>query len=248
MSRRWHVPVEPAAMPDGVDPTAQWFVALDAAARVAGGVGHDVNNYLTAIRGYLTFLLEDLPPADPLRADVEAIHQVTDRAGELTARLLELSRQPAPVDGHIDLNAAIEELLPALRALLGDGIAVNAALAADLPPVVSSVEQLQHLLRPLALNARTAMPDGGRLVVRTGLPAETNAGTVELSVIDTGAGIAAANLPRVFEPFFTTKSGKASGLGLTSAYRIVQRGGGAIRIASEVGEGTTVVVCLPTGR
>lgn len=248
MSRRWHVPVEPAAMPDAVDPTAQWFVALDAAARVAGGVGHDVNNYLTAIRGYLTFLLEDLPPADPLRADVEAIQQVTDRAGEMTARLLALSRQPAAAEGHIDLNEAIEELLPALRVLLGERIAVNAELAADLPRVVFSVEQLQHLLRPLALNARTAMPDGGRLVIRTALPAEATDRPVELSVIDTGTGIAAADLPRVFEPFFTTKSGKASGLGLTSVYRIVQRGGGAIRIASEVGEGTTVVLCLPTVR
>lgn len=253
MSRRWHTPEEPAAVPD-VTQAVQWFQVLDAAGRVAGGTAHDFNNYLTAIRGYLTFLLEDLPTGDPRRADVEAVHEVTERAAELTARLLDMGRHPVVQPGTvIDLDAAIAGMRPALETELGDGIDVILEPAAEAVTVGLSVDQLAHVLRRLAANARTAMPDGGSFAVRTAVSQDGVAATgggaafVELSVEDSGNGIAPAILPRVFEPFFSTKSGKVAGLGLTAVYRVVHEAGGAISITSQAGGGTTVVLRLPTG-
>lgn len=233
----------------------QWLQVLDGASRMAGAVAHDFNNYITAIRGYLTFLREDLAAGDALRADVESIQAVTERAAELTGRLLELSRYPAAPDGTtLDLNAAIDDMLIAIRTWLGDGIEVIIEPGAGLPEVAFAAEQLDHVLRRLALNARAAMPEGGRFVVTTsvaaagptaGVAGPADGSSVELSISDSGTGIPAAALPHVFQPFFSTKSGKAAGLGLTSVYRVVHQAGGSIRIASEPGAGTTIVITLP---
>jgi two-component system cell cycle sensor histidine kinase/response regulator CckA len=230
---------------------------MEAVGRLAGGVAHDFNNLLTSILGYAALVLDDLPESSPLRADVEQIRQAGVRASTLTRQLLAFSRRLVLVAEVLDVRDVVVELEPMLRRLLGEHITCDMEVPSAPCPVLVDRGQLEQVILNLVLNARDAMPDGGRLSlqVRVVEPSDApeDAGVaagaraqVAIAISDTGVGMNSETLSHLFEPFFTTKERPgATGLGLATVYGIVEQSGGTVGVESEVGRGTTVRVFLP---
>lgn len=225
---------------------------MEALGRLAGGVAHDFNNLLTIISGYGELLLTQVP--EPLREDVRAILEGAERATTLTRQLLALSRRQAGRPRVVDLNTVIRGMEQIIRRALGEGVTLELLLRASLWPVKADPGQLEQILLNLAVNARDAMPRGGRLVVATANCTRTEAAAlhlppgqyVRLTVRDTGEGLDPETCQRIFEPFFSTKStDKGTGLGLAIVYGIVKQSGGEVFVDSRLGEGTIFTIYLP---
>jgi DNA-binding response OmpR family regulator len=226
---------------------------MEAVGQLAGGIAHDFNNLLTVIAGETELLSERLEPADPLRRDVAAIAGATERAAALTRQLLAFSRRQLLKPRVLDLNELVASVDAMLRRVIGEDVELVTRRSGAAVPVEADPSQLEQVVLNLAVNARDAMPDGGRLTIEVSqveLPPGHGLGPGSyalLKVSDTGTGMDAETLERVFEPFFTTKpEGAGTGLGLSTVYGIVTQSGGDVRVASTPGAGTTFEVYLPS--
>jgi PAS domain S-box-containing protein len=230
---------------------------MDAVGQLAGGIAHDFNNLLTAVLGNLSLLVSGLPGSDPNREFAAAAERAAQRAATLTGQLLGFARQTVLRPRSLSLNTTADEVLAMLRRTIDPRICLEAHRAADLGTVEADPGQMSQVLLNLCLNARDAMPEGGRLTIETAnvmveegrerqqLGARPGP-FVRLRVSDTGCGIPAEVRERIFEPFFTTKGpGKGTGLGLAMVFGIVQQHRGWVECASEVGRGTCFDVYLP---
>ncbi|HWN92821.1 MAG TPA: ATP-binding protein, partial [Verrucomicrobiae bacterium] len=230
---------------------------MEAIGRLAGGVAHDFNNLLTVISGRSTMLSERLPTDSPYRRDVDLIHKTADRAAGLTRQLLAFSRRQMLQRSVLDLNAVVTDTEVMLRRLIGEDVELVTVLDPGLARVKADRGQIEQILINLAVNARDAMPKGGRLTLSTANVELREAFTrknpgshpgtfVQLSVGDNGQGMDAAVQAQIFEPFFTTKEpGKGTGLGLSTVYGIVKQHDGYITVASELWRGTVFDMYLP---
>jgi two-component system, cell cycle sensor histidine kinase and response regulator CckA len=230
---------------------------MEAVGQLAGGIAHDFNNLITAIRGYSEFVRESLPSDATQRVDIDQVVLAADRAAELTRQLLAFSRRQVLQPQVVAPAEIVERIAPMLRRLLGEHIELLTHAAPDPGYVRVDPSQLEQIIVNLAVNARDALPEGGRLILETDV-AELIAGPesegrdlapgryVLLRVTDTGVGMDEDTRARAFEPFFTTKApGLGTGMGLATVYGIVSQSGGEIRLRSEVGQGTTFTVWLP---
>jgi PAS domain S-box-containing protein len=230
---------------------------MEAVGRLAGGIAHDFNNMMQVVTGYARRTLKELGPHDPERKSVEEIEKAGKRATELTRQLLALGRRQILQPRVVDINATITGIESMLQRTLGDDVDLVMVLEPDLGRVKVDPARLEQVVVNLALNARDAMPGGGRLTVET---ANVHLGQdyphdkvavppgeyVMLAVSDTGCGMDAEMLAQMFDPFFTTKKpGEGTGLGLSTAYGTVRQSGGVIRAYSEPGKGTTFKIYLP---
>jgi two-component system, cell cycle sensor histidine kinase and response regulator CckA len=228
---------------------------MEAIGRLAGGIAHDFNNLLTGILSHSELLLDQIPEG-PAREDAQTVRQTAERAAALTRQLLAFSRQQRVEPRLVDLNAVVLETQRLLRRTLGDPITLEISLGA-IGSVLADPGQLEQVLVNLALNARDAMPAGGRLTIAThetslneslaarhsGLPPGVY---VTLTVADTGVGISSEDQARIFEPFFTTKpTGQGTGLGLSTVYGLVKQWGGYIAVESAPGSGAAFTIYLP---
>ncbi len=230
---------------------------MEAVGRLAGGIAHDFNNLLMVISGYSETLMEQLGPAHALRPKAEAIQQATDRATTLTRQLLAFSRKQVLDLKVVDVNAIVQDLEQLLRPLIGEDIELVTLLNAETSCARADAGQLEQVVMNLVVNARDAMPGGGKLVIETrdvvldqprpGEQSVIQPGRyIMLSVKDNGSGMSKETLSRVFEPFFTTKDkSKGTGLGLSTVYGIVKQSGGYIFVESEPGTGTEFSIYLP---
>jgi PAS domain S-box-containing protein len=233
---------------------------MEAIGRLAGGVAHDFNNLLTVITGYSDLVLGRLAGGDPNRADIEEIRQAGKRAADLTRQLLAFSRRQVLSPKPVNLNKVMQDMEKLLRRVIGEDIELVIRLDDSLGLAVADPGQLEQVILNLAVNARDAMPEGGRLTLATENvdfdPEATihewglaRGPYVSLSVSDTGSGIDEAVLERIFEPFFTTKGpGRGTGLGLATVYGIVRQSGGQITVDSQPGAGTAFRILLPRTR
>lgn len=231
---------------------------MEAVGRLAGGVAHDFNNLLTVIQGHAQLLLDGLGVADPRREDAEEVWRSVKRAATLTRQLLAFSRKQILKPETVDLNVIVASMEKLLRRLIGEEIRFEARLAGDLGRVLADPGQVEQVIMNLVVNARDAMPGGGRLSITT---ADIELGEeytsrfsdpvkpgpyVLLTVRDTGIGMTPEVRARIFEPFFTTKEqGQGTGLGLSTVFGIVKQSGGYIWVESTVGAGTTIKLYLP---
>ena len=230
---------------------------MDAIGRLAGGVAHDFNNLLTVILGRTDILLHPLRPEDPMRRGIELIQRTAGRAADLTRQLLAFSRRQILEPTIVDLNGVVTDLDRMLHRLIGEDIRLDLRLEPNLGLVEVDRGKIEQVLVNLAVNARDAMPEGGRLTIATRnvritnhaspRPSDVDAGEyVRIDVVDTGHGMDRETAARVFEPFFTTKPiGRGTGLGLSTAYGIVKQSNGVIAVESEPGAGTSFQIHLP---
>jgi len=236
---------------------------LESLGQLAGGVAHDFNNMLGVISSYAAFVAEEAEKHGPdgawetVRRDIEQVRRAADRAAGLTHQLLSFARREVVQPRVLNLNDTVAGLDEILRRTLGEHVELTTTLSDDLSLVLADPGQVEQVLVNLAVNSRDAMPRGGKLTVETAntevdeVYAAGRAGLVPgeyvtLKVSDTGAGMPAEVIDRAFEPFYTTKpKGEGSGLGLATVYGIVTQTGGTVRIYSEPGLGTTVLVLLP---
>lgn len=227
---------------------------MESVGRLAGGVAHDFNNLLTVINGTVELALSSPAPAETYEADLGAIQEAAQRATVLTRQLLTFSRQGPEQSRDIEINEVVTPMLSMLRRIVGEDVAIDTELAGDAGLVRVDVGQLEQVITNLAVNARDAMPRGGRITVSTSrerlaynVASPARAGEyVRLTVRDTGTGMSAEVQDRLFEPFFTTKAvGKGTGLGLAIVYGIVTRSGGTVTVESSIGMGTAFHVLLP---
>ena len=231
---------------------------MEAVGQLAGGVAHDFNNLLTVISGNTELLLSDSPADDPKRGPLTDIRAAGERAANLTRQLLAFSRKQILEPKLVDVNEVVSGIEKMLRRLIGEDVDILTDLAADPSWVKVDPGQLEQVVMNLAVNARDAMPRGGRLTIRTrtldpkSVDAEESAGRharprVAISISDTGTGIAPEVKDHLFEPFFTTKGvGKGTGLGLATVFGIVKQSGGDVTFESEPGKGATFTVILPS--
>jgi two-component system, cell cycle sensor histidine kinase and response regulator CckA len=230
---------------------------MEAVGQLAGGVAHDFNNLLTVILGYCILLLKDLGPEDSRRAPLEGINKAAERAAALTQQLLAFSRRELLAPRVLDLNAVVADMDKLLLRLIGENIELLTVLVPELGLVKADPGQIEQVIMNLVVNARDAMPTGGKLIIETAEveldeayarrhPAVEPGPYVMLAVSDTGHGMDEDTRARVFEPFFTTKEmGKGTGLGLAVVYEILKRSGGSVWVYSEPGLGTTFKAYLP---
>jgi two-component system cell cycle sensor histidine kinase/response regulator CckA len=229
---------------------------MEAVGRLASGVAHDFNNMLTVIDADTQMLLDRLEPGDPNRELVDEIREASQRGGGLTSQLLAFTRKQILQSRQVDLGALLRNLLQLLRRVIGEDVTIELTQAPDLGPINVDPGQLEQAIVNLAVNARDAMPGGGRLTIEArnvDLDA-ARAAQLELApgryvvllMTDTGAGMDEATLARAFEPFFTTKPlGRGTGLGLAMVYGFVRQSGGHVAVESEVGNGTQLAIHLP---
>jgi len=231
---------------------------MEAIARLAGGVAHDFNNLLTSIIGFTQLVLRDTEADDPRLPDLEEVLRSAERAAALTRQLLAFSRRDVLKPRPLDVNGIIGDMEDMIRRLMGEDVRVDTDLDPTLGTVMGDRGQIEQIVMNLVVNARDAMPDGGRLRLETrqtsllrdeaiSHPGAEVGNYARLSVCDTGLGVDEETQARMFEPFFTTKEpGKGTGLGLATVYGIVSQAGGFIDVESTIGSGTEVHIFLPT--
>ena len=232
---------------------------FEAIGRLAGGIAHDFNNVIGAIMGWAEIGQGELPEGHSTRERLQNIQKQAERAASLTRQLLAFARRQILQPQNLDLNLLVTDMISLLRSLIGEHVKIAASLTPDLPPVWADASQIEQVIMNLCLNARDAIPEGGRLLIHTE-PIEITAGEnsprpyfrpgkyVLLSISDTGVGMDEQTLEHIFEPFFTTKEvGKGTGLGLSTVYGIVKQHNGIIDVESKIGLGTRVRVYLPIG-
>jgi len=230
---------------------------MEAVGRLAGGIAHDFNNMIGAILGYCDLILPGLREGDPLYSDIMQIKICAERSAALTRQLLAFSRKQILVPKVLNFSEVVEEFKSVLSRLIGEHIKLQIIRRASLGFVKADHGQIEQIIMNLAVNARDAMPDGGKLTIEienvqideryaaTHIGA-TSGPHVMLAVTDTGCGMAPETLSRIFEPFFTTKEpSKGTGLGLSTVYGIVKQSGGSIWVYSELGKGTTFKLYFP---
>jgi len=230
---------------------------MEAVGRLAGGVAHDFNNLLMVIKGHTELLMNALPPADGISRKISQIDRAADRATALTKQLLAFSRMQVLQPRVMSLNGVVEDMGKLLPRLIGEDVELGIRMAPDLGKIRADASQMEQIIMNLAVNARDAMPSGGRLIIETSNadldrtynsthPIVKAGRYVLLAVSDTGTGMDAETQAHIFEPFFTTKEpGKGTGLGLATVYGVVKQSGGFIWVYSEVGKGTSFKIYLP---
>jgi PAS domain S-box-containing protein len=229
---------------------------MEAVGRLAGGIAHDFNNLLMVISGYSEFLLERLGNQPELRAPAQEIASASERASSLTRQLLAFSRKQMLAPKIVDLNGIVTENLKLLTRVIGEDIDLVMRPAQNLWPVRADAGQIEQVIMNLAVNARDAMPTGGKLTIETSnvtlddeyarFHAPLQPGDyVMMTLTDTGAGMDAETQSHIFEPFFTTKGPKGTGLGLSTVYGIIKQSGGYIWVQSQMGKGATFQIYLP---
>jgi two-component system cell cycle sensor histidine kinase/response regulator CckA len=230
---------------------------MEAVGRLAGGIAHDFNNLLTVVSGYTEVMLDQLPPGNPLHAKAEAIQQASDRATTLTRQLLAFSRKQILELKVVDVNAIVADMERLLRPLIGEDIELVTQLAASVGCTRADAGQLEQVIMNLVVNAKDAMPNGGKICIRTAnvtlddshRPENTfikHGAYIMIQVSDTGQGMDRETQARIFEPFFTTKEkGKGTGLGLSTVYGIIKQSGGYVFVQSELGRGTVFTIYFP---
>ncbi|MBI5209680.1 MAG: PAS domain S-box protein [Elusimicrobia bacterium] len=239
-----------------LDASLQQSQKMEAVGQLSGGVAHDFNNLLTSILGCSEFLIDALPAEDARREDALEIKKTAERAADLTRQLLAFSRRQTLMPKDIDLNALVADSLKLLRRLIGENIDIRSDRGEGRLVAHADQGQILQVLMNLAVNARDAMPGGGKLTITTGSLAGEEASAlaaaslparqVYLSVSDTGVGMDEDTRSRIFEPFFTTKErGKGTGLGLAVVFGIVKQSGGMIHLRTAPGKGSTFTVLLP---
>jgi two-component system cell cycle sensor histidine kinase/response regulator CckA len=233
---------------------------MEAIGRLAGGIAHDFNNLLGVISGYAELVSEQMDPGSELHRSVEQIRKASDRASSLTRQLLAFSRQQVLETRVLNINLIVEDMVKMLPRLLGEDIELQASLDPELGAVKADQGQIEQVILNLAVNARDAMPGGGKLAICTGHvhfdsdlalkhPPMTPGNYVLLTVSDTGTGMDKQTQTHIFEPFFTTKElGRGTGLGLATVYGFVKQIGGYVWVESEPGVGSTFAIYLPMAR